>query len=187
MPDDIFRLLADPSAPRPAGAWGAFLLFLIPVGGGIPAGVLLARAGGVSPLMMEVLYFVSDVVLAFIAEPLIRGILAVGRWIPFLERLGRAMSRFFQRGGTLEGSRGPLGLVLVSFSVDPMTGRATAAAAGYGFVLGWAFAIAGDMLYFTVLMASTLWLNGVVGDERLTIGIMLLVTLALPFIRRRRA
>jgi hypothetical protein len=40
-----------------------------------------------------------------------------------------------------------------------MTGRAAAKAAGHGFLPGWAIAITGDMIYFVVLMASTLWLQ----------------------------
>jgi hypothetical protein len=62
---------------------------------------------------------------------------------------------------------------------------AIAHAAGHGFVSGWAIAIAGDMIYFTVLMASTLWLDGIVGDAPTTVGLMLLVMLALPHLTRR--
>jgi len=186
MPADAVHALLDPAAPRPPGAWGAFLLFLIPVGGGIPAGVLLARDSGVSPPMMAALYFLSDVVLAFAFEPLIRLLLALGRWVPPLARLGRRLGGVFQGGGAgANAARGPLGLVLVSFSVDPITGRTAAAAAGHGFVPGWALAIAGDMLYFTLLMASTLWLRGVLGDERLTLGVMLVLMLVLPSLVRR--
>ena len=186
MPADAVHALLDPNIQRPPGAWGAFLLFLIPVGGGIPAGVLLARDGGVSPPMMAVLYFFSDVVLAFAFEPFIRLLLALGRWVPLLARLGRRLGGAFQRAGAgANPARGPLGLVFVSFSVDPITGRTAAAAAGHGFVPGWALAIAGDMLYFTLLMASTLWLSGVLGDERLTIGAMLLLMLFLPSLVRR--
>ena len=186
MPADLVHPLLDPSTPRPPGAWGAFLLFLIPVGGGIPAGVLLARAGGVSPPMMAVLYFLSDVVLAFILEPFIRLLLALGRWVPVLAELGRRVRATLQRaGGAATAARGPLGLVLVSFTVDPITGRTAAAAAGHGFVPGWALAIAGDMLYFALLMVSTLWLRGALGDERVTLGVMLLLMLVLPSLLRR--
>ena len=59
-PDDLLRLLWDPTAPLPtswpAGGLGAFLLFLVPVGGGIPLGVLMARDGGVTPLITALLY-----------------------------------------------------------------------------------------------------------------------------------
>ena len=80
---------------------------------------------------------------------------------------------------------GPLALVLVSFGVDPMTGRAAAAAAGHGFLPGWTIAITGDMFYFALLMISTLWLGAALGDDRLTIGVMLFVMLVLPAILRR--
>jgi hypothetical protein len=49
-----------------------FMLFLLPVGGGIPAGVLLARAIGLSWHVTAGLYFVSDVVLAVAFEPVLR-------------------------------------------------------------------------------------------------------------------
>ena len=41
------------------------------------------------------------------------------------------------------------------------------------------------MLYFLVVMASTLWLQGRLGDERLTIGAVFLVMLVLPPLVRR--
>ena len=103
-----------------------------------------------------------------------------------LGRLGRAIAGFSQRAGLQgESGKGPLGLILVAFTVDPMTGRAAAAAAGHGFVGGWAIAIAGDMLYFTVLMASTIWLHGILGDERLTVGAVLLLMIVVPVLVRR--
>jgi len=190
MSDEIWRAILDPSAPLPhgwpAGMLGAFLLFCVPIGGGIPAGVLMARAANVSPPVMMALYFVSDLVLAVTFEPVLRILSWIGRWVPPLARLGRAMRGLAMRsGGAGTGARGPLGLVLVSFGVDPMTGRAAAAAAGHGFVPGWAIAIAGDMLYFLVVMASTLWLQGRLGDERLTIGAVFLVMLVLPPLVRR--
>jgi hypothetical protein len=49
------------------GALGAFLLFCVPIGGGMSAGVDGAR--GASPPVMAVLYFLSDVVLAFTFSP----------------------------------------------------------------------------------------------------------------------
>ena len=45
-----------------------------------------------------------------------------------------------------------------------MTGRAVAVAAGHGFLAGWMIAIAGDMIYFTLLMIYTLWLKSVIRD-----------------------
>mgnify|MGYP003331024229 CR=1 FL=1 len=62
---------------------------------------------------------------------------------------------------------------------------AAAHAAGHGFLPGWAIAITGDMFYFAVLMVSTLWLNQLLGDERWTVGGMLIFMMVLPSIVRR--
>jgi len=188
--DELQRALLDPTAPIPsswpAGAWGVLLLFLVPIGGGIPAGVLMARERGlVWPLVMA-LYMVSDVILAFVFEPLLRLLIMVGRAVPFIGRIARRLRTVVQKTSAKYGNAaGPLALIMVSFGVDPMTGRAAAAAAGHGFVTGWAIAIAGDMLYFAVLMISTLWLNDLVGDEHVTIVVMLVVMLVLPSLIRR--
>jgi hypothetical protein len=61
---------------------GAFLLFCVPIGGGIPAGVLMARNAGVSPPAMATLYFLSDIVLAFTFEPILLVATWLGRWCP---------------------------------------------------------------------------------------------------------
>lgn len=190
MPDEFLRALLDPTAPLPSGwptgAWGAFCLFLLPVGGGIPAGVLMANAAGVSPVVTAFLYFLSDVVLACTTEPFLLFARWLGRRVPALGAIGQRLSRLTDRSGLREnGVRGPLGLILVSFTVSPTTGRAAAAAAGHGFLSGWTFAITGDMLYFLVLMASTLWLSSVVGDERVTVGVVLLGMWLAPSLLRR--
>lgn len=184
------QALLDPTAPIPSdwpgGTLGVLLLFLVPVGGGIPAGVLMARDRGVVWPVMMGLYLVSDVILAFVFEPMLRALIAVFRLFPPLRAFGRRVRTLLNRTTARYGTAsGPFALVLVSFGVDPMTGRAAATAAGHGFLSGWAIAIAGDMLYFTVLMVSTLWLNSVIGDERLTIFAMIGVMIVLPSLIRR--
>ena len=169
-----------------AGAWGVFMLFLIPIGGGIPAGVLLAKTRGIPWPAMMVLYFISDVVLALVFEPVMRLMIALGRKVAFLSRLTEAMRQAIRRTSSSYGSgAGPLALILVAFGVDPMTGRAAAAAAGHGFVSGWALAIAGDMMYFTVLMVSTLWLSVYLGDGTVTMGVILVLMIVVPWLVRR--
>jgi hypothetical protein len=189
-PDDLQRALLDPTAPIPAGwpagALGVLLLFLIPVGGGIPAGVLMAHARGIAWPVIMGLYLISDVILACLFEPLLRLLIAVGRMVPLIGRATRAVRAAVQNTAAQYGNAGgPLALVLVSFGVDPMTGRAAAAAAGHGFVPGWTIAITGDMFYFALLMTSTLCLGDVLGNDRLTIGVMLFVMLVLPAILKR--
>jgi hypothetical protein len=171
----------------PPGSWEVLLLFLIPVGGGIPAGVLLARARGIGWPLMEMLYLISDVILACAFEPLMRGAISAGRGVAFLERVGAAMRRSLERTASLYGGTGgPLTLILIAFGVDPMTGRAAAAAAGHGFLSGWTLSISGDMLFFTLIMASTLWLNSLLGDGRWTTAIILVLMIGVPLLIRRR-
>src|SRR2546425_1117855 len=92
MPQDWLQAILDPTAPLPngwrGGALGAFLLFLLPIGSGIPGGVLMAHASGTSPVVTTLLYFLSDVVLALTAEPLLVGGRWLGRHLPWVARLG---------------------------------------------------------------------------------------------------
>ncbi|MCX5794607.1 MAG: hypothetical protein NTY77_03820 [Elusimicrobia bacterium] len=163
------------------------MLFLIPIGGGIPAGVLLARSHAIAWPVTMGLYFVSDVILAFLFEPVLRLLIAASRRIPplarFTEVLRQAMTRTAaQYGG---GGAGPFALIMIAFGVDPMTGRAAAAAAGHGFLSGWTIAITGDMIYFTVIMVATLRLNSVLGDPNRTMALILAAMFFLPMLVRR--
>ena len=161
-------------------------LFLLPVGGGIPAGVLLAQAKGLAWPVTTGLYLVSDVVLALAFEPILRLFAALGGRVPFLARLSAALKVVTARsvahiGGT---SAGPLALVMIAFGVDPMTGRATALAVGHGFLAGWAIAIVGDMLYFAVIALTTLRLNSYFRDPNTTMLIVLGAMFFLPMLVR---
>jgi hypothetical protein len=191
MPTDFFLPLIDPTAPVPAywptGFWGAFLLFLVWGGAGIPMGVLMGREAGLSPTMMTGMYFVSDIVMAIIHEPLFWLLGWLASTVPTIGKM-RTFFRQVSRSAGLQdkGAHGPLGLILFSFTVDPISGRGAAATAGHGFFMGWTFAIAGDMVYFAVLMGATLWLSGLFGDERLTVGVVLLAVWGFSMWIRRR-
>lgn len=166
------------------------MLFLLPVGGGIPAGVLLAKSQGQRWPVTAGLYFVSDVILALVFEPVLRGLLAWSRRRPRMAQVKAALKAAIARsaapfGGT---AAGPLALILVAFGVDPMTGRATAHAAGHGFLSGWALAITGDMLYYAVIAASTLKLNATLKNPTLTVGLVLVGMMVVPaLVQRLRA
>ncbi len=160
-------------------------LFLLPVGGGIPAGVLLASAKGLAWPVTAGLYLVSDLLLAIAFEPILRLLAAVGRRIPFPARLKAAFKTATARSVQFSGAgAGPLTLIMVAFGVDPMTGRATALAAGHGFLSGWAIAIAGDMLYFAVIALTTLRLNSYFQDPNSTTLIVLAVMFIVPMVVR---
>ncbi len=161
------------------------LLFLLPVGGGIPAGVLLARTEGLAWPLTAGLYLVSDVLLALAFEPVLRLFAAWGRRVPFLARLRMAMKAAMARGVThVGGGAGPLALVMIAFGVDPMIGRASALAAGHGFLAGWTFAIAGDMLYYAVIALTTLRLNAYFRSPNTTILVVLGAMILVPMLVR---
>ena len=166
------------------------MLFLLPVGGGIPAGVLLARAKGLTWPMTAGLYFASDVMLAFAFEPILRLLAAWGKRSPRVARFGEAVKASLARTVShISGpGAGPFVLIMIAFGVDPMTGRATALAAGHGFVAGWAFAIMGDMLYYTVIALTTLGLNTYIRNPNTTTLIVLGGMFVVPMgVRRVRS
>lgn len=166
--------------------WEVLTLFIIPVGGGIPAGVVLANQKGIQWPLMMVLYFISDVMLAIVFEPLMLLIVRLFKNSPrmqnFLQAYKMSMQKSVERYGV---NPGPFTLILISFGIDPMTGRTAAHAAGHGFITGWLIAIAGDMIFFTVLMASTLWLNNVLGDGTWTAIIIMAAMFLVPYLIRR--
>ncbi len=169
-----------------ADAWKVLMLFLIPIGGGIPGGVLLAQKLSIAWPFMMLLYFISDVILAFAFEPLLMLFIYIGKHITFLRRLSEAFKLSVEKTIKHFGNKtGPFALIMIAFSVDPMTGRAAAVAAGHGFVGGWMIAIAGDMIYFTLLMVSTLWLNNIIGDGTWTMLIILALMFLIPTLIRR--
>ena len=162
------------------------MLFLIPVGGGIPAGVLLARTKGLAWPVTAGLYLVSDVLLAFTFEPVLKLFAWFANTIPFLARLSAKMKASTARTtARFKGTgAGPIALIMFSFGVDPMTGRTAALAAGHGFMMGWVYAIAGDMLYYAVIAVTTLRLNMYFRDPDTTMWLVLGAMIVAPVIVR---
>ncbi len=169
--------------------WEVFTLFVIPIGGGIPAGVLLAKSRGIQWPLMTLLYFVSDLLLAVVFEPLMLLAIRAAKRSTRIARVVEILKKSTRMSIAGYGSKlGPVSLTAISFGVDPMTGRAVAHAAGYRFVKGWTFAITGDMFYFLMLMVSTLFLSGILGDGTVaTIAILVIMTIGPVLFRRFRA
>jgi hypothetical protein len=169
-----------------------FMLFLLPLGGGIPAGVLLAQTKGLAWPITAGLYFASDVMLALAFEPVLRLLVLLGGEVSFLARLSATIKVTMARGMApfIGIGSGPFTLVMISFGVDPMTGRASALAAGHGFLTGWAFAFAGDMLYYAVIALTTLRLNMYFRDPNTTmwivLGAMIVVPMMVSYFRSRQ-
>lgn len=196
-PDDLnqflpefTRALVDPSAPLPAlwptGALGVLLVFATQIGAGIPLGVLMARDAGLNPVVTAGLYLVSDVFLALTFEPMLLLLRWLGRRVDWLAALGQKMMRFSGATGLTAGRvKGPLGLILFSFIFAPAPARAASEAAGHGPVSGWTLAIIGDMVYFGVIMASTLLVISIFGDSRLAIAPVIVGAWLLPMLVQR--
>lgn len=155
--------------------WKVLSLFIIPFGGGIPAGVLMAKSLNIAWPITTVLYFISDLLLAITFEPLLKLVIHFGRKNEAVVKLGQIFKQSIELTTQKLGTNtGPLSLVAVAFGVDPMTGRTVAVIAGHGFITGWMIAITGDMLYFGVIMISTLWLNHIIGDSGLTTTLIII-------------
>ena len=166
--------------------WPVLKLFLIPWGGGIPAGVIAAREHALSWPVMSVLYFISDLILACVFEPLMMLFILYSRRSEKMNRIGSAMEESMNKTLSRYGTGGgAFTLIMIAFGTDPMTGRSAAVAAGHGFFMGWVFAIAGDMLYFTVIMASTIWLNGILGDGTVTTYVILAGMILFPWMIKK--
>ena len=162
-------------------------LFLLPVGGGIPAGVLLASNKGLPWPMTAGLYLFSDIVLALAFEPILRILVVCFEKIPFLAHLTGMIKRTMARRAPLcrSASASPFTLVMIAFGVDPMTGRASALAAGHGFLAGWIIAISGDMLYYAVISLTTLSLSTYFQDPNTVILIVLGAMIVVPTLVRQ--
>ena len=169
--------------------WDIFLLFTVPIGGGIPGGVLLAQSRGISWPVMMGLYLLSDMALACVFEPLMLLFIRLFSHVNLIQTVAKAFSLALERSVARYGhATGPFALIMVAFGVDPMTGRAAAKAAGHGFITGWMIAIAGDMMYFTVLMVSTLWMREILGDGTVAMFVILILMMVIPgMIRKFRA
>jgi hypothetical protein len=163
------------------------MLFLVPVGGGIPAGVLLAQSKGLAWPVTAGLYLVSDLLLALAFEPVLRLLALLAGRVAFLGRYRAALKLVMARSAAHLGGpgAGPMALVMVAFGVDPMTGRAAAMAAGHGIIAGWAIAITGDMLYYAVIAVTTLRLNTYFRNPNTTMWIVLGLMFLVPFLVRK--
>lgn len=169
-----------------ANSWEVFLLFIIPIGGGIPAGVVLANHYGMTVPVMATLYFVSDLVLACTFEPLMVYLIRKSHTTPWLMRFRQIMSQTTRQTIARFGlNPGPFSLVMLTLGTDPMTGRLATRIAGHGFWFGWTLTIIGDMLYFLLIMASTLWLNSVLGDGTWAAIIIMVAMIAIPALVRK--
>jgi hypothetical protein len=211
-PFDIFNpsLALDPSAF--AGEAGAsrlmqaaaqfpggptalvFMLFWAPVGPGIPAGVLLAHHLRIAPPVTFGLYALSDMLAVVFLHPLYSWFRTHGRRIPAIRKIGQRVLRFamigIRRPTAEEVRSGRLAPVLlriatVGFGVDIYTAGALATGLPIPRLPGWAASIVGDLLWFGLLLGTSIAAAKVYDDPRWVAVVVIAVTLIGPSILRR--
>ena len=187
MPPDAHPLAALAlSSPGSHGILFTFLLFVIPTGAGIPAGVLLGHRVGLTAASLSGLYVGSGLLRAALFEPVFRWVARrrheggrITRWHDAARDL---LARHEMLSRAVSGSWAPL---VAGYNLDPMAGRVAAGAIGMGWLRGWTLALVADFAYFVSTAVPTLWLQRFVGNEWLTLLLFVLLSTGIPMLWRR--
>jgi hypothetical protein len=187
--------LMQVAAHFPGGAVGlVFALFWAPVGPGIPAGVLLAQHLRIAPVLTFGLYLLSDLFAVVLLNPVYSFLRAQAQRNPTVRNVGRRMLAVamigMRRPNPNEVRRSLLAPALlrvgtVGFGVDIYTAGALATGLPIPRLAGWAAAMAGDLVWFTILLGSTIAAARVFDDEGVVAAVVLVITLVGPSILRR--
>lgn len=173
-----------------------FALFWSPVGPGIPAGVLLARHIPLNPFVTFGLYAASDVLAATILTPVFEGFRRLARRVPAVRQAGQRFLKLAMMGtpfarqqvtGT-PGAADPAALfrvAIIGFGVDVYTAGAVATGLAAPRVVRWACAIVGDLVWFAILLGTSVAAASVADDDRVVGGVVLLAMLVIPSLARR--
>lgn len=186
--------LMQAAAQFPGGATGlVFALFWMPVGPGIPAGVLLAHHLRMAPALTFALYTLSDVLAMLILNPVYSLLRAQGRRNAAVRKIGQRLLAVAMIGtprpSADEVRAGKLAPALfriatVGFGIDIYTAGALATGLPIPRLPGWAAALAGDLVWFALLLGSSV-AAAQVFDERGVMVVVLAVTLLGPPLARR--
>lgn len=186
------RTLMDAAERFPGGPVAlVFVLFWSPwmAAIGIPAGLILARHAGINPFVTFGLYAVTDIMAAMITHPLYAVIKRYGGRVGFLRTIGRWYVRLAMIGAkppSIDDVRnGPIWPALfrigvVAFGFDIYHGGMVIAGLPVPRLLGWAAALAGDLIWFGVLFATSTAAAAVIDSDK-TVGIITVVAMvAIP-------
>ena len=191
-PEGAARLL-DAARHFPGGPVMLVLaLFFTPVGPGIPAGVLLARHVPLNPIATFGLYALSDVVAALVCHPIFTLLRRHGKRVPPIRWLGRRMLALAMLGvrkpdpQTATGVAPALSrIATVGFGVDVYTAGLVATGLPVPRLPGWASAIAGDLVWFALLLGTSMAAASVADDDRVIALAMIVAMIVIPRIARR--
>ncbi len=156
---------------------------------GIPAGLILARHAGINPFVTFGLYALTDIMGAMITHPLYAVIKRYGGRVGVLRTIGRWYVRLAMIGAkppSIDDVRnGPIWPALfrigvVAFGFDIYHGGMVIAGLPVPRLLGWAAALAGDLIWFGVLFATSTAAAAVIDNDK-TVGIITVVAMiAIP-------
>ena len=163
-----------------------FLIFLVPFGPGASAGIVLAQREGIAPGLIIALYVASDVAAALILEPLLRVIRRRAERRP----LGRQLfDGIEQLSGKFKIGSGSLGRPASLFALTFATDFYSASVASFGLriwrPLAWTMIIAGDVIWFLIILAATYGIAAFLSDDRILLGGSLIVGVLLPLLVQR--
>jgi len=206
-PFDVFDPSAALDPTRYAGAAGAarllqaaqhfpggpvmlvLALFFAPVGPGIPAGVLLARHVPLHPALTFGLYALSDVVAAIVCHPVFLVLRRHGRRVRPIRWLGRrilSLAMIGVRAPETGATAATLSrIATVGFGVDVYTAGMLATGLPVPRIPGWASAIAGDLVWFALLLGTSLAAASIADDDRFIALVMIVAMIAIPRLARR--
>jgi hypothetical protein len=166
------------SAWLPSGGWGAFLLFLLPVGPGATAGILVGKNADLSAAVILALYIAADFLRALYFEPLLRLVRRFGSRYAWSRALADQIAEVAARIQLGPGLVGQVGsLILLSLGGGFTIGVIALASSRVSHVLGWLAVILGDVSWFGFKLAAALGLASVLPDDRLVFVAVVLVAM----------
>jgi hypothetical protein len=188
-PDGAARLL-EAGQHFPGGSIAlVFALFFAPVGPGVPAGVLLARHVPLNPAFTFGLYALSDLLAAIVCHPGFVLFRRHGRKLAPIRSVGRRVQSLAMLGvpAAAPGAATPAlsRIATVGFGVDVYTAGMLATGLPVSPLLGWASAIAGDLVWFALLLGTSVAAASVADDDRVVAVVIVIAMIAIPRLARR--
>ena len=188
-PDGAARLL-DAAQHFPGGPVALVLtLFFAPVGPGIPAGVLLARHVPLNPAVTFGLYALSDMMAAIVCHPIFVVLRRHGTRVAPIRWLGRHVLSLAMIGVRVPESGGVAPKLLrigtVGFGVDVYTAGMLVTGLRVPRLPGWASAIAGDLVWFALLLGTSFLAASIADDDRFIAIAMIVAMIVIPRLAQR--
>jgi hypothetical protein len=163
-----------------------FLIFLSPISPGAIAGILLARAAGLSPVVTIGLYIASDFCEALILDPILVRLTRRAHRSAFGTRFLEGFHRVGALAEVVPGRFGqPVGLFICTFATDFLTAAVISLGLRVSRLVAWGCIIAGDVVWFLIIFLASASLASLLTDNRIVIVVTLVLGIGLPWLVRR--